>query len=259
MRIKELEPALGAGTLHRGYTLYLSVAFISISILMLEIGLTRIFSVMFDFHYAFLVLSTAILGLGVGGMYVHARSRNIYTPDLKPLEELLPISSGLMALSIPELLPISSGLMALSIPIMTILLIKVTFFQQILFAAMLAFAPFLFGGIFLAVAFRLLPEMSPKVYAADLIGAAIGSILIVFALKLGGIAVTLLIALIASMPAGLLGIKESTSKLKKTATCLLMGGLMFILLFNYFTDFFGMMPSSKGADKEMASFIGPSD
>jgi hypothetical protein len=92
---------------------------------MLEIGLTRIFSVMFDFHYAFLVLSTAILGLGVGGMVVHARARKISAPNLKPLEELLPISSGLMALSIPA---------------MTILLIKVTFFQQILFAAMLAFA-----------------------------------------------------------------------------------------------------------------------
>jgi hypothetical protein len=243
MRIKELEPALGAGTLHRGYTLYLSVAFISISILMLEIGLTRIFSVMFDFHYAFLVLSTAILGLGVGGMYVHARSRNIYTPDLKPLEELLPISSGLMALSIP---------------IMTILLIKVTFFQQILFAAMLAFAPFLFGGIFLAVAFRLLPEMSPKVYAADLIGAAIGSILIVFALKLGGIAVTLLIALIASMPAGLLGIKESTSKLKKTATCLLMGAHVYPSL-QLFHRFFWNDAIIKRSRQGNGSFIGPSD
>jgi spermidine synthase len=207
---------------------------------MLEIGLTRIFSVMFDFHYAFLVLSTAILGLGVGGMVVHARARKISAPNLKPLEELLPISSGLMALSIPA---------------MTILLIKVTFFQQILFAAMLAFAPFLFGGIFLAVAFRLLPEKSPKVYAADLIGAAIGSVLIVFGLKLGGINVSLLVAVIASIPANLLGIKESTSKLKKTVTCLLMGGLMFILLFNYFTDFFGVMPSSKGADKEMAQLL----
>ncbi len=207
---------------------------------MLEIGLTRIFSVMFEFHYAFLVLSTAILGLGVGGMVVHVRARKISNPDLKPLVELLPISSGLMALSIPA---------------MTILLIKVSFFQQILFAAMLAFAPFFFGGIFLAVAFRLLPEMSSKVYAADLIGAAIGSVLIVFALKLGGITVSLLVAVIASIPAGLLGIKESSTKIKRTASCLLMGGLMFILLFNYFTDFIGMMPSAKGAHKEMTQLL----
>jgi spermidine synthase len=97
--------------------------------------------------------------------------------------------------------------------------------------------------------------MSPKVYASDLIGAAIGSVLIVFALKLGGITVNLLVAVIASIPAVLLCIKESSNKKKKTSSCLLMGGLMFILLFNYYTDFFGMMPSSKGADKEMAHLL----
>jgi spermidine synthase len=235
-----MEQKFKTKTWHKERSIYLSVALISISVLMLEIGLTRIFSVMFEFHYAFLILSTSILGLGVGGMVVHARAREISNPNLKPLEELLPIASGLMALSIPA---------------MTILLIKVSFFQQILFAAMLAFAPFLFGGIFLAVAFRLLPEMSPKVYAFDLIGAAIGSVLIVFALKLGGINVSLLVAVIASIPAGLLCIEESSNKIKKTAACFLMGGLMFLLLFNYFADFFGMMPSSKGADKEMTHLL----
>jgi hypothetical protein len=235
-----MKPVFGTRIWSKEKSLYLSVAIISISVLMLEIGLTRNFSVMFDFHYAFLVLSTAILGLGVGGMVVHARGGKISNPNLKPLEELLLIASGLMALSIAA---------------MTILLIKVSFFQQILFAAMLAFFPFLFGGIFLATAFRLLPKMSSKVYAADLIGAAIGSVLIVVALKLGGITVSLLVAVIASIPACFLVMKESSNKITKTISCLLMGVLMFILLVNYFTDFIGTMPSSKGADKEMAHLL----
>ena len=121
-----MEPAFGTRTGHRERSLYLSVALISISVLMLEIGLTRIFSVIFDFHYAFLVLSTAILGLGVGGMVVHARARKISNPDLKPLEKLLPISSGLMALSILA---------------MTAFIVKISFFHNILLASLLLLSP----------------------------------------------------------------------------------------------------------------------
>ena len=97
---KELESTLGIGIRQKAWLLYLSVALISVCILMLEIGLTRIFSVMFEFHYAFLVISSAILGLGVGGIVVYARTRKISDPDLKPLENLLPLSSVGMAVSI---------------------------------------------------------------------------------------------------------------------------------------------------------------
>jgi hypothetical protein len=140
---------------HGGRSLYFSVALISISILMLEIGLTRMFSVMFESHYAFLVISLAIMGLGVGGIYVHTRVGKISNPNLIPIQNLLPISSGLMALSILG---------------MTIFIVKVSIFHHILLVAPLVFPPFLFGGIFLAAAFRLFPDRSSKLYAADLIG-----------------------------------------------------------------------------------------
>lgn len=235
-----METKFGIRTLHRSRLLFLGVALVSISILMLEIGLTRIFSVMFDFHYAFLVLSTAILGLGVGGMVVHARARKISNPDLKPLEDLLPLSSGGMAVSIL---------------LMTVLLVKVSFFQQILLAAMLSFIPFLFGGVFLAVAFRRLPEKSPKLYAVDLIGAAIGSIFIVFVLRLGGITASLLVAFIASIPASFFVLTGPSNKKRKTVSVILTVLLAVVLLFNHFTDFFGMMPWSKGSHKEMAQLL----
>jgi hypothetical protein len=38
------------------------------------------FSVMFESHYTFLVISTAILGLGMGGIFVHIRARRISEP-----------------------------------------------------------------------------------------------------------------------------------------------------------------------------------
>lgn len=225
---------------HGGRSLYFSVALISISVLMLEIGLARMFSVMFDSHYAFLVISVAILGLGVGGIYVHTRVRKISNTDLIPIQNLLSISSGLMALSILG---------------MTVFIVKVSIFHDILLAAPLALVPFFFGGIFLAAAFHLFPDRSSKIYAADLIGASMGSLLIFFVLKLGGINVNLLVAVIASLPAGLLIFRQSSKKIEKVVLLFLMGGLISIFLLNYLGSFLGRIPLARGAHKEMARLL----
>ena len=50
-----------------------SVFFLSLSVLILEISLTRIFSVILAYHYAFMVISLALFGLGLGGLYTHFR------------------------------------------------------------------------------------------------------------------------------------------------------------------------------------------
>ncbi len=80
------------------WILYLSVALTSLCVLTLEISLTRVFSVMFSYHYVFILVSLAILGLGAGGIYVHKRGER--TESGKVNQQILPISSGLMALSI---------------------------------------------------------------------------------------------------------------------------------------------------------------
>lgn len=236
-----MEPVTQPENWHGGKVFYFNVTLVSLAVMMLEIGLTRIFSVMFESHYVFLVLSLAVLGLGWGGIYVHKRVKIISTPDLKPLYNLLPISSGLMALSIL---------------IMTIFITKVSIFQHISLAALLAFVPFFFGGIFFAAAFLLFPDQSSKIYAADLIGASMGAVLIVMVLKLGGINVMLFVAVIASLPAALCIIKESLTKLKKRALLLLTGVLIAIFFLNYFSNFLGTIPLTKDAHKGMAHLLG---
>src|SRR5260370_33170129 len=49
--------------------LYLGVAFTTLATLILELSLTRIFSVVFFYHFAFLAISIALFGLGVGGVF----------------------------------------------------------------------------------------------------------------------------------------------------------------------------------------------
>src|SRR2546429_7913843 len=47
---------------------YLSVALTTLATLLLELSLTRIFSVVLYYHFAFLAISIALFGLGAGGV-----------------------------------------------------------------------------------------------------------------------------------------------------------------------------------------------
>ena len=47
--------------------LYLCVALTTLATLLLELALTRIFSVVFYYHFVFLAISIALFGLGAGG------------------------------------------------------------------------------------------------------------------------------------------------------------------------------------------------
>src|SRR6516164_160721 len=49
--------------------LYTAVSLTTLATLLLELSLTRIFSVVFYYHFAFLAISIALFGLGVGGVF----------------------------------------------------------------------------------------------------------------------------------------------------------------------------------------------
>src|SRR6266850_7097683 len=49
--------------------LYLCVGLTTLATLLLELALTRIFSVVFYYHFAFLAISIALFGLGAGGVF----------------------------------------------------------------------------------------------------------------------------------------------------------------------------------------------
>ena len=49
--------------------LYLGLGITTLATLILELSLTRIFSVVFMYHFAFLAISIALFGLGLGGMF----------------------------------------------------------------------------------------------------------------------------------------------------------------------------------------------
>jgi hypothetical protein len=49
----------------------------SFAALLLELALTRLFSVVLFYHFAFLAISIALLGLGAGGVFAHLRKNRL--------------------------------------------------------------------------------------------------------------------------------------------------------------------------------------
>src|ERR1700747_1405822 len=81
--------------------IYLGVFLISCSTLMMELILTRIFSVKLYYHYAFMVISLALLGSGASGVYI------FLFPELfkrEQMERHLCLFSFWFAASIPAVL-----------------------------------------------------------------------------------------------------------------------------------------------------------
>src|SRR3972149_2766121 len=46
----------------------------SFGVLAFEVSLTRIFSVMLDYHFTFLIISVSLFGLGIGGLFAQSFS-----------------------------------------------------------------------------------------------------------------------------------------------------------------------------------------
>lgn len=152
----------------------------SASLLLLEITFTRLSSVILSYHYVFLVLSTAMFGLGMGGLAAY------YLADES--------ENG------KKYLTVSCALFVLFIPVSIALMAWLPYISNIFFYAFLMFVPFFFAGVLLAVIFRLYPEDSSRLYAADIFGAAAGVAAAFFLLrKFGGINSALFASITASV------------------------------------------------------------
>ena len=64
-------PAEPTTTATASLRLPLVIAVVSCASLLLELALTRLFSVVLFYHFAFLAISVALLGLGAGGVFAH--------------------------------------------------------------------------------------------------------------------------------------------------------------------------------------------
>ena len=136
-------------------------------------ALTRLFSVVLFYHFAFLAISIALLGLGAGGVFAYL---------LKP--RLAPISTRTLA---ARLCLLNSVLVPLVLEIVLHVPVALTVTGQnflhlsVLYAA--AAAPFFLTGLLFSVVFARETWRVPRLYGADLGGGAMACLAVVPLLK----------------------------------------------------------------------------
>lgn len=176
--------------------LFAGIFLASLSGLILEIALTRIFSAAIWYHFAFVAVSVALIGLGASGLVVHYR--------LKKIKENWAINLTIASsIGIVFILP-------LSLFVMHILASNITYLPLF----MLLFSiPFFFIGIIISAAFSAFAHVAGRLYASDLIGASLGALSVVVLLSIiGGEGTLLLVGVISAVCAIIF---SATSKNRK--------------------------------------------
>lgn len=156
-------------------TRYLTISLLSVTLIASELIWTRIFSAEYFYTFAFLVLSLAILGLGMGALTL----RLFPVLTRKTFLGVFLSFAGLMVLIGPPL--------AFKLNLdFSILFISEWAVVKLLAVIGLLSSTFYFGGMALASIFRSDPANMPRLYMADMLGAGIGVIFAVAMMNVFG-------------------------------------------------------------------------
>jgi len=147
----------------------------SSSSLAYEIALTRIFSISLWYHFAFMIISIAMLGIGASGTLL-----SLY-PKLKNLSNI-GFYSLLLGFGISF-----SYILSNQIPFDPVRLSwsRIQLFYISIYYITLSI-PFLLTGLIVATAFSSISERAGLLYGADLLGAGLGSIGVLYLMTSSG-------------------------------------------------------------------------
>jgi hypothetical protein len=150
------------------------IFFASFACLSYEIALMRVFSISLWYHFAFMVISIAMLGIGASGTVLSL------FPELRDLRRVS-FYVFLLAIGIPL-----SYLLANSVPFDPAQLSwdHMQIFNVGLYYIILC-VPFFCFGMIVSAAYTNLPQHASAMYAADLLGAGLGALAMVPLLSLG--------------------------------------------------------------------------
>jgi SAM-dependent methyltransferase len=156
--------------------LFAGLFFTGFSTLLFEVSLTRVLSYAIWHHFAYVVISTALLGYGAAGSLVSVSARLRASDPRKILgyAGLGSAISGVACIAVFALLPLDP------------MRIWGNLGQATLFVAyqIVAIVPFFFSGLVLSVVFSTSPGNTDRLYCWDLLGAAAGCALAVVLMNL---------------------------------------------------------------------------
>src|SRR5579864_885497 len=158
-------------------TLLAGLALTSFAALLLELALTRLFSVVLFYHFAFLAISIALLGLGAGGVFAYLLKSRLAQVATHTLASRLCMVNAALIVVVLEIV--------LHVPVALNVSGKNFLHLTVLYLA--AAVPFFLTGLLFSVVFARETTRIPRLYGADLCGGALACLAIVPLLNwLGG-------------------------------------------------------------------------
>lgn len=197
---------------------------VSLSLLIFQITITRVFSAILLYHYVFAVTSFAILGLGLGGILVFILPR---------------LEKSFMAN--PDLFLARLGLMLAFSYFVIITLLSLTPFLGFLSYIILGFIPFIIGGILIAILFKHAARATGKLYFADLLGSGIGSLAVIYFLDSFGLIRTFILISLTAAGASLIMFRKNVRN-KIFFSCIFL--TLFLLALFFQTSFTGNLETN---------------
>jgi MFS family permease len=193
----------------------LGLFFLSAASLAFEVTLTHLFSVAFQYHFAFLAVSLSILGLGVGAAIGYR----------------LPI---IRRAQLTAWIAQTAAVFAVSMPLIVILFSVTGFVPGFVIQSVLGALPFVVVGLLTSRLYTVFNQDANQLYAFDLVGAAFGLLLVLGLLNLMSAAsVGFALGVLASFAAWTFGWRDQVNRyIPATALGLCVVGLIFNSLFH---------------------------
>ncbi|MDD5306475.1 MAG: hypothetical protein PHU25_04060 [Deltaproteobacteria bacterium] len=178
----------------------IGISLVSASMLMTEIVLTRLFSVMIGFHFAFLAISVALFGIGTAALVLHLVQHRL--PEERTCALLARgsvVLGAVIVLADAALVLVTPGWEGGATGVVN----QITSIGYLLFTFCAASSPFLAGGFVVTLAVTRYAPRIHTLYFFDLLGAGLGCLLVIPALSLLGAPLALVLVAAVAAAAGI--------------------------------------------------------
>lgn len=200
----------------------LSVFILSAAALAYEVLLIRLFSIIHWHHFAFMVISIALLGYGVSGSLITVFQRRL----LDNYDSVFIGNILLFGLS-----SISCFIIVQHLPFNTLeILWDSSQWQRLLLSYLLLTLPFFFVANALALTLMRYHQHIPQVYGIDLIGAGLGAVLVMVLLQMFTPDIVLRVLALFGLSAGFFALTNFSARYKQLTSAVLLASIIAIVL-----------------------------
>ena len=182
---------------------YIGIFLVSLSTLLLEFTLTRVLSVSLWYHFAFMIISVALLGFGVSGVVLAMNKKlmKIETDKLLTFLSILFGASVLLSFIIMNNIPLDP---------FSLLTDSVQFIYLPIYYIVITI-PFFFSGLIISVLLTKFKYEVSRLYFFDLIGAGLATfVFVLFMPWVGGNGTVVLVSMLGFVCAIIFGMKNQT-------------------------------------------------